>query len=1103
MTSIEAYVLRIRPAVDDFVKQPSKTTLAKVKQEVTGFDFSQAHIFQAQIVVPLVIKLDELKGESQELRTSLLDVVRHVVSQLYLADERGLRSILMAALLQLRDPGGVKMLPNLSEEIKLAAVLCMSEALRRSPGDVLEMFYTKDKTLVIGQVLLTLVALIQQEKYRQLVIASLDCLMVLFGVQEGVLEADCVLRHQIANTIFIYLPKVVTVLFVTAKADDKMGQTIKSMAVKALGRIICLMFEETDKIDGGRYDLEAFQLLCNNVSKDQANDINMFASKRNTHEQNNERLKHLQEDPRSAEWMTASMKHMSPIFAETSILRAHENVVVRKAYAEMCCLLLQNCGNNLQHNFLHLLESVLALSEDDEPQIAQLCQMTLCDLQQQVRYSGIFDENAELLLDKHLHSLPRILHRCDDNEQFAELLFFKGYLRNLSAEKLQLLLLVPKNLELFVMCLLSALDQRQSRELLNEEYSLRKVAEGNSKDFAAELGQLPWRQFKYLCSKRCVNALYDIGALLGGEPALHHLIFDFCLNLIQQRSPAMNESILLLTLMITPQERIARESRLKLAALFVEQLLTDEHWQLALQPDAAWRLKPDKPTSWWQDHTPGMYSAALEVRTQDCDSDDEESEALSSRVSITDAQFNVLHTCIVLDALGHCASFIGDTFDRHIFRSLHRVLLKLGKLVIKNPNWITLITTSLITANSNTIVHQAAAFAFVSIQRALKYAQPSHFIECSTDYITFHLNTLLKKASSSCYAAVDILSVVLQYSTRGNVPHLDSIFQTICEECAKSHQIDNIHSYLRVFNAFLRHVTSWQCETAQQIGDIQMQMEQEEQNILDTWLNVLNKPTIDGPVNLDGASKEEPDVNMPPEADEEDPATTEPSKPELPRHIAMTKEILSQAIKFLSNSEQTQQILALECLATGVPLLADYENELLPLVHLIWQPLVEKFRQKDSVVLSRCFSLLHILGLHAKDFILKRSLSDVVPQLREFLKAASVHSITEKSLAPTQEYKLQLKLLQNLAAFIRSLQIDGKHLHDLLSIVVLYLSQSQPREMQQLAAQVFQNLFDYNGPFVYVTLLQRAHLNDYKTNVNEILCVIGFSLAAQIDVDLN
>ncbi|KAH8407125.1 hypothetical protein KR222_007566 [Zaprionus bogoriensis] len=1103
MSSLETYVTRIKPAIDDFIKMPDKGTLAKVEQEVKEFNFGQMRIFQVQIVVPLVIKLDQLTGESQELRTSLLECLRHVISKLYLTDEKGLRSILVVVLQQLRDSKGSVMRPNLSEEIKLAAVLLISDSLRRSTSDVLEAFYTKDTAMLIGQILLTLLELIAQEKYRKLVRAALECLMVLFYVHDDADAADVVLRNQVANTIFIFLPKVVTVLFKTSKADDTIGESIKSLAIKALGRVTCIMFEETtDEFIKTRYDIKAFQQLFATAARDedpeQANDYNMFSSKRFNLEQNEERLKKLQDNLRSAQWIAATSKRMRPIFVETSLLRAHESITVRRTYAEMCCLLLRNCAHNLKSNFIHLLESVLALSEDEETSIAKLCQATLSQLQQQPSCSDIFDENAELLLDAHLSKWPRILHRCDDSEQFAELLFFKGFLRNLSADKLQLLLLVPKNLELFVMCLLSALDQRTSRDLLNEEYSLRRIEQGSPKHLIAQFAKLPWRQFKYLSSQRCVRAVYDICALLGVEPALNHLIFDFCQDLVEQRSPSMNESILLQILLVAPQQGAARASRLVLADLLLDQILAEDHWHLALQPDASWRLKVDKPTSWFEDRTPGIYSSAIEVRTQDCDSDDE-SEPLTSRVSILDAQFNVLHTCLMLDALGHCARFIGDTFDRHIFRSLHKVLLKL--------------------ASSNTIIHQAATFAFVSIQLALKYAAPSHFIECSTDYITFHLNTLLKRVSqafSNDYeasvlnnllqspessAAVDILTVVLQYSTRGNVPHLDSIFQTICDECTKLHQTDNVHSYLRVFNAFLSHVTSWQSDTTKDIPDTEMQVD-EDQNILNNWLNMLNNPVPEEePVNLENSANQEEDVNMP-NTEPEDPAASEPSKPVLPRHIELTKQILGQAIKFLSNADQAQQILALECLATGVPLLADYENELLPLVHLVWQPLVEKFRQKDPLVLNRCFSLLHVLGRHAKDFILKRSLSDVIPQLKQFLQAASAHSSTEKQLVATQEYKLQLKLLQHLAEFILSLQLDGKHLYELLTIVALYLSREQPAELQTLAVQIYRDLSAYNGPFVYVTLLQRAHLKDYKANVDVLFRSIGFSCDAQVEAPL-
>lgn len=160
----------------------------------------------------------------------MIECLRHVISKLYLTDEKGLRSILVVVLKQLRDSKGTEMRPDLSEEIKLAAILCISDSLRRSTSDVLETFYTKETAVVIGQILLTLLDIISKEKYRKLVKASIDCLMVLFYVHDDADAADVVLRNQVANTIFIYLPKVVTVLFKTSKADDKIGESIKSVS---------------------------------------------------------------------------------------------------------------------------------------------------------------------------------------------------------------------------------------------------------------------------------------------------------------------------------------------------------------------------------------------------------------------------------------------------------------------------------------------------------------------------------------------------------------------------------------------------------------------------------------------------------------------------------------------------------------------------------------------------------------------------------------------------------------------------------------------------------------------------------------------------------
>lgn len=43
------------------------------------------------------------------------------------------------------------------------------------------------------------------------------------------------------------------------------------------------------------------------------------------------------------------------------------------------------------------------------------------------------------------------------------------------------------------------------------------------------------------------------------------------------------------------------------------------------------------------------------------------------------------------------------------------------------------------------MIYRAANFALVSIQKALRFNKTTQLIEGHTDYITYHLNTLLKK----------------------------------------------------------------------------------------------------------------------------------------------------------------------------------------------------------------------------------------------------------------------------------------------------------------------------------------------------------------------
>lgn len=359
---------------------------------------------------------------------------------------------------------------------------------------------------------------------------------------------------------------------------------------------MCIIYEETtENLIHAKYDVGAFKKLLNeslthNNSDNLDDDI--LALKKNR-EQLEQRMKQLQGDGRTPQWIQATSKKLRIIFTQTSQLRSHTSTKIRKEYAEMCCLLMETCSHSLKENFVFMLESVVALTEDEDIHISQLCCKCIDRLQNNHNNEGIFDENSELLLDEHLTKLPRIIARCDDTEQYAEFTFLKGFLRSLSSKKLQLLLSIPHNLEMFCMCLLTALDLETSMDLLIEEYSLREMdVEGDY----LESSKLPWRKFKHLNSERSVRCLKEICEILGKTPILNRIIVDYLLDMLQRQDEAMNEVLLVLCWLVTAKEmnKDFRCKDLNLVKQLLDELLDDKHWHLALEPDKITQLKVNR-----------------------------------------------------------------------------------------------------------------------------------------------------------------------------------------------------------------------------------------------------------------------------------------------------------------------------------------------------------------------------------------------------------------------------------------------------------------------------------------------------------------------------
>lgn len=89
----------------------------------------------------------------------------------------------------------------------------------------------------------------------------------------------------------------------------------------------------------------------------------------------------------------------------------------------------------------------------------------------------------------------------------------------------------------------------------------------------------------------------------------------------------------------------------------------------------------------------------------------------------------------------------------------------------------------------------------------------------------------------------------------------------------------------------------------------------------------------------------------------------------------MVISVLKRTINFLPSNNLDEKLLALDIIKDGIVLIKDFVDELLPLVHQIWSPLVPRFKETaQPIVISRSFKLLATLAFVSKDFIRRRTM---------------------------------------------------------------------------------------------------------------------------------
>ncbi|KAF2903943.1 hypothetical protein ILUMI_02227 [Ignelater luminosus] len=429
---------------------------------------------------------------------------------------------------------------------------------------------------------------------------------------------------------------------------------------------------------------------------------------------------------------------------------------------------------------------------------------------------------------------------------------------------------------------------------------------------------------------------------------------------------------------------------------------------------------------------------------------------------------NVIQICLQLEGLSKIAIAIQGEFKPFLFKALYAILEHAG--------------------SGNQLIKTAGIAAIANVSVACGYGNVTELINNNIDYFSYHVIRKIQHAEHN-ESVLNVLTVVIKYGDMNILQSIsDIIGGVLIQTCDKFFQERNANAYLRVFEMFIKSIMKWfniDVKIEPIKSKLQQKMEHDDFEISN--LSLTDQPDTDLGKTAEEMYKEDLENRKQQEQELEDfePQCEECKKLELPNEIQLTTWLLERCLNFLPSKNRTRKLLVLEILKNGLEIVRDWEDTLLPLVHKIWSPLIDRFKEKDdSVIINHSFQLLVTLARLSKDFIRSRTAKDVLPQIKKILIDLSKLSYLKDAGAAyryTQAYKLQITIVQQLGRVITDLDLADCYINEAMEAVILYLDDKQPLPLQEAAVGFFCDIARFDKELVLL-MFQKSFPEDGVQN---------------------
>ncbi|XP_062556981.1 TELO2-interacting protein 1 homolog [Armigeres subalbatus] len=713
MSSFVQVSQRLKSLLERVIRDPQLTDIEQLNGCLTQIDGESLQILQNVILQQVAMLLDSVPWRNRnELKTNLMECLCTILARTKLRQAVAMKTMLVVMLRQLYDTRTGQLVEGLSEEFKMVTLRGLTLASMNVQPDLVEEVYVRDNLSLLSQVLFVCVSVISGEQFRKLRVQAVECIMATLQIHDQFDFSDKVLRCQVAELLFIVLPKLLVALVSVVNGDEKQGKILTRTGIKALGRVLGLIFEDYDgRVEEEDIQTEMFVKLSkemNNFGESGKNVLGMGLR------DSKARQDYFSNTCRSREWLLEAEKKVNQVLNTIGHLRGAEEDTIRLEFARMNAALLEKCVPNMPTCSVFFLESLLALSQDESNNISSICQKALTAYPNSSVCFG--SSRLDELFYESLKTIPRCIYRGEESDQIARFRLLNGYFNFMTDAQLNTIISNQEIVNQIVMILVAGAELDQPEELVRREYvSYRFEYVQPESKLDKEKRESRWIVLRnFHGSDRCRNSFLEILYSLQNRPETLSTILSYILEDLFTSKLNINGYLFLLSELI-PSEIDHPSLRSLFGSVFAE-ILQDYHWQVD-----------------------------LEESTQ-----------------ISDLKFNILHICLSLRLIARfCRLFRGD-FRWQLYDVLRHILPLSGSNLncVNEAAEITLdaIATSLQLPSIQELIFQNLDYVSQHITRCLKrtvtFAEGVQMLESVLRFVPYESSAVLESTISPIVMAI-------------------------------------------------------------------------------------------------------------------------------------------------------------------------------------------------------------------------------------------------------------------------------------------------------------------------------------------------------------